>query len=157
MAFNAVYGPVGALLQAQGRFGIQFAWWSTVAVIFMGTAVAGASIAQGIGVAIGLATISALLSPVSCYLAVRPGGVGWGTVLSLPRFPLVACGLIFGPMILLDRMTPVSPVRDAVALLVVTAVGTLLVGAAMKLLQPALWSEVTERLVALSRRGAKAA
>ncbi len=150
MAISSLSGPTMGLFQAQGRFWTLLRYQLAVSVYFLACVVPGAFLGQALGVADGLVVMTALATPCSLWLALRPARLGLGTVLAHLAVPAVLAALAALPAALVSAGLHALGVRSlVVGLFLPGAAGVAACGVVLALWQPWVWSELRKRFSAL--------
>ena len=154
MAGTVIIGPATSLLQAQGRFGVYLLYYAIFCPIFLGGVWIAASLGAATSVAVAVTVTHLLLGSLCPYLALRPYGQTAASVAWLWVRPLLigALGTLpaVGVVLLVDAGS--NKVALAAELALASLAALLATAAAVRLLEPVAWGELTARLRPLLSR-----
>lgn len=120
-AVRVISQPSLSLMQAQGRFATYLVMTAVLAVAMMTGVWLAGSRAGVFAVAVTVAVTYTVMTPIQCYVAIRPVGGGWLDVLRVYSVPLGIGALAVGGGTLLGRLLPDTTsgyVLEAVVILV---------------------------------------
>jgi PST family polysaccharide transporter len=158
IACNTACGPTLSLMQAQGRFRFLFYYQILTATLFLGAVMIGALVGQATGVAVSLIVLNLVSTPVTTYVATRPGGGRAHTVFWLVVTPLALGTIAILPVFLFATWWRSWGIySNALRILMVLGVSGPLYAVLVRHTMPDVWLEVSSRIRLLRGRARPAA
>jgi len=170
MVFMGAYCPTSSLLESQRRFKTKFKLTLLNAALFVSVVFAG--IALGIryggdplggivGAAIGVAVTLAIVCPIWSYVALRNLGGGWADALGIAARPLIASGIAVAIGLACSELAGRAAAgrlafgydpEHWVRLATITGFSGLAYAVLSRVLLPAEFGEIAQRLISITRR-----
>ena len=156
MGSSAASINAGSMMQAQGQFMRLFLVSLAFAVLFAIGVTIGAWVGQALAVATAVAIYAWVTGPLNIFFSIRPTGGGLREVCRVYAVPLLVALPAVGLPYLVSRQLPQMAGRHWVQMFTIGALMLVIYVPLLRLLAPADWNELVERVRGLLRRRAAA-
>ena len=151
MAFRAVGGPGGSMMQSQGRFRSVFKLTLAYSTVFMVSVFMAAYFGGAIFVAVTASIVFTLIGPINLYVAALPLQKNWRAIGSVYSVPVISTLLALSAGALVSTIVPASTENDLVYIGTILLVGCPVYGWLVRVMAPSDCRDLQNRIAGVLR------